>query len=265
MVGIGMSAALSGSRGTFLGLIAVVFTLLFSLRQVSVAKRVGFVVTIVVALVLVAPPGYWDQMNTLKEPTEDYNWDSNYGRRKVWLRGLEYMWSNPLTGVGINNFRMAEGLISDPAINFSGNIGERIKWSAAHNSFIQVGSEMGVQGLIVWSSLILGGLVGMQRLRRRLPDVWARGDPEQRFLYAATMYLPVSLVGFTVTASFVSFAYIDPIYVLSAYLAGTYVSIDGRLSFDSSRRHQIGTAIQNRPESRPETAGVLASPARASS
>jgi O-antigen ligase len=256
IIGIGMSAALSGSRGAFLGLIAVGLMLLFTLHRISIIKRLGFVITVVIALVLAAPPGYWEQMDTLREPTEDYNWESNYGRRKVWLRGLDYMWSNPLTGIGIDNFTRAEGTVSDPAVSFRQGMGERIKWSAAHNSFIQIGAELGVPGLIVWSSLLFGGLIGMRRLRRRIPSAWARGDPEQRFLSAATIYVPVSLVGFAVTASFVSFAYQDTVYVLAAYMAGVYVSIAARLRMEAKQRGIVST-VGRHPAERPrEVAGV---------
>jgi O-antigen ligase len=239
IVGIGMSAGLSGSRGAFLGLIAVGLSLLLILREISVVKRVGFVVTVVIALAVAAPPGYWEQMNTLREPTADYNWDSQYGRRKVWMRGLGYMMSSPVTGIGIGNFGRAEGSLAGPTMSSKTEIG-RIKWSASHNSFIQVGAEVGFPALLLWSSLVFGGLVSMRRLRRRMPSSWARGDPEQRFLYGATVYLPVALIGFAVTASFVSFAYQDPIYVLAVYLAGMYVSVGARLRQDTMlRRSQL--------------------------
>lgn len=55
------------------------------------------------------------------------------------------------------------------------------------------------------------------------------GDQEQRFLYFSTVYLPLSFVGFGVTCTFVSFAYLDPIYVLAAYLAGLYRATDVKL------------------------------------
>src|SRR5256886_14550022 len=76
----------------------------------------------------------------------------------------------PAFGIGINNFERAEGTISDKARrSFAG---DPIRWVAPHNSFVQVGAELGLPGLILWSSLIVGGIVGMSRLRRRLPPAW---------------------------------------------------------------------------------------------
>jgi hypothetical protein len=65
----------------------------------------------------------------------------------------------------------------------------------------------------------------MVRLRRRLPRSWANGTREERFLYLATMYLTVALVGFGVTAVFVAFAWLDIIYILAAFMAGLYVCV----------------------------------------
>jgi hypothetical protein len=69
----------------------------------------------------------------------------------------------------------------------------------------------------------------MRKLRKRLPRHWARGDPEERFLFYAGQYFLVALVGFAVTAFFVSFAYLDPIYILAAFMSGLYVSVDARM------------------------------------
>ena len=226
IVGTGVALARSGSRGAFVGLMCVGLALLFLLDRVSVVKRVGFLLTVVLALAIAAPPGYWEQMRSLTNPKDDYNWSSVDGRKQVAERGLGYLLQYPAFGIGINNFPRAEGLISSKARDHVPGTG--LRWGAAHNSFIQAGAEMGVPGLALWCPLIFGGIGGMLRLRRRLPRAWATGDEEARFLYLATLYLPVAVIGFAVTSFFVSFAYLDPIYILAALMTGTYVSVDGR-------------------------------------
>ena len=181
---------------------ALALALLWFLKTVPVRKRLLVVAALGLGMVVMAPPGYWDQMRTILNPTEDYNWSSPTGRRQIALRGLGYMWAYPVFGVGAGNFPRAEGMISDIATTQTADRG--IRWMAAHNSFIQVGAEMGVTGLLLWTFLVFGGLVGMVRLRRRLPRWWARGDPEQRFLYASTMYIPAAYVAFVVPAFFLS-------------------------------------------------------------
>lgn len=230
LLAIGVTAARSGSRGMFVGLGAVVLALVVWVSHVALAKRLGLVLILAAGLVVASPQGYWDQMATLTNLEEDYNVTSYYGRLNVAQRGVDYMLENPLTGVGINNFPMAEGTISDRARGFVPGPGRGLKWRAAHNSYIQAGSEMGVPGLLLWTALVVGGIVGMRRLKKRLPDRWRVGDDEERFLYLAALYLPVSFVGFAVTSSFVSFAYLDPVYLLAAMATGLYAAVDRKTS-----------------------------------
>lgn len=225
LLGIGATMARSGSRGGFLALLAVVTLLLFWVPGVSAVKRLLFVGTVIAGLVIAAPTGYWEQMKTLTNPTEDYNWDTYYGRRKLAERGIGYMLQYPFFGVGIGNFPRADATLSERARNFIDRVGYANRWRSVHNSYVQVGSEMGIPGLVLWLALIFGGIRSMRRLRRRLPGSWARGDPDQRLIYYLTIYLPVSIVGFAVAAFFVSFAYLDPLYILMALVVGVHISL----------------------------------------
>lgn len=224
---IGSAIARTGSRGAFVGLVIVGLLLLIGLRQVPFWRRLIAVGTVAIALAYAAPEGYWKQMETIIFPEDDYNLTSEQGRKQLALRGMGYMLSNPVLGVGINQFGRAEFEYSSRAYE-RGRM-ERPQWLAPHNSWVQVGSELGVTGLVLWSSLVLGGMVSMLRLRRRLPKHWLRGDGDERFLYGATVYLPIALAAFAVASSFLSFAYMDPIYVLAAFVAGVHQSVRLRL------------------------------------
>lgn len=222
---IGVTVARSGSRGMFVGLGAVVLAILLWMRHVDLVKRLAVVALLAVTVIVAAPQGYWSQMSTLMEPEEDYNWTSPTGRKALTLRGIDYMLENPVFGLGLHNFQRAEGTISERARNFTpGDPG--VKWSAPHNSYIQAGAELGIPGLILWSSLVFGCLVGVRRLKKRLPERWRHGDAEERFLFHAALYLPVSIFGFAITAAFVSFAWIDVIYVLGAFVCGLYLAVE---------------------------------------
>lgn len=233
----GATIALSGSRGGFLGLGVVVLALLGFANHIAFWKRVGFAVSLAAALVLAAPQGYWEQMKTMLELRSDYNWDSEDGRIEIWKRGMGYMLQYPLTGVGIDNFGRAEGTISSKARYHVPGTG--LKFSAPHNSAVQIAAELGIPGLVIWFSLTVGNIIGIARLRRRIPARWARGTPEERFLYATTLYLPISFFGFVVTSSFVSFAYLDPIYIMVAFASGLYVLADRRLAREQPVRRPV--------------------------
>lgn len=228
ILGVGATIARTGSRGAFLGFIAMFVALLIFGRSVSIFKRLAFLAVTIVGLVIASPPGYWDQMMTSFKPKEDYNWSEPSGRRQLWTRGVGYMGTHPLFGVGIGQFPRAEGTIS-PLMTDWDPRDRGVRWSAPHNSFVEAGAELGVPGLLMWVSLTLGGIVSLWRLRGRVPKVWASGHPDERFLYHLVSYLPVSYVGFTVSAFFVSFAWVDGIYILTAYLVGLHMCVRQRL------------------------------------
>jgi O-antigen ligase len=225
--GIGATIARTGSRGAFLGLVVVGVVVLFTLKGVDVTKRIGFLVVTTVALALGAPKGYWEQMRTLLEPTSDYNWQTREGRKQVAKRGMGYMMDYPIFGVGIDNFRKMECILGDKARNNAPGTG--LRCTPPHNSYVEAGAELGIPGLFLFCGLVFGGIISMYRLRRRLPPQWARGDPEERFLYLATLYFGLAMVAFAITCTFLTFAWLEMVYIIAAYMAGLYVCVEDKL------------------------------------
>lgn len=142
----------TGSRGAFLGLIACGAYLLFTFTAIPARVRLYSVGAVILFLVVFAREQYWNTMSSLLSPKSDYNWTSDTGRKELWKRGLTYMLNRPLTGVGASAFPQAEGTLSPLAVRQQYGIG--LKWSVAHNSFIQVGAELGVIGLGLFLSAI---------------------------------------------------------------------------------------------------------------
>jgi O-antigen ligase len=167
-------------------------------------------------------------------------------------RGIGYMMTHPLFGIGVNNFPMAEGTISERAKEWRPEEAG-IRWAAAHNSYIQVGAEMGIPGLVLWCSLVIGGVVVCWRLRRRT-RAWRVGDPEQRLIHRFTEILPLSIIGFGASAFFVSFAYMDPVYILAAYVTGLYVAVEAIQRRETAARAQGAGAGGSVPASGPGNA-----------
>jgi O-antigen ligase len=221
LIGISATMARSGSRGGFIGLIVVGAAALALAKSVSVTRRISLLAAAVLALLIGAPPGYWKQMSTLMQPQDDYNYNTQEGRKAVAQRGLGYISMYPVFGLGINNFSRAECTIS-PKLQVIDRSGP-IRCTAPHNSYVQAGAELGVPGVIVWVSLLGGGIISMLRKRKRLPRSWSRGSDSQRFLYGATIYFPLALIGFAVTAFFVSFAWMDHLYLICAFISGWYM------------------------------------------
>lgn len=236
LLGLGATIAKTGSRGGFVGLMAFGGAMLVLVRTVPLPKKILFLGLTMIPLSIAAPPGYWDQMKTIFSPTEDYNWVSPTGRKAVFNRGIQYMMRNPVTGIGIDNFPRAEGTLSARAVAQAQDKSlAGIKWSAAHNSFLEVAAEMGIVGLFFFFGLVVGSIVIALRLRKKLPRQWEKGTQEERFLYLACLYFPVAFITYSASGFFVSFAYRDLIYVLGALTAGLMVAIERKLHDNGMR------------------------------
>jgi O-antigen ligase len=203
----------SGSRGGFVGLLAVVAFILLFYRDIRPRWRVLGTGLVVLGILGTASDRYWEQMGTIMADS-DYNRTEESGRLEIWERGLTYMLDHPLFGVGANNFSTAEGTLSPFAERQQFGIG--VRWNAPHNSFVQVGAELGFPGLILFVALIGSAFSTLSRAgRRHGRSVTARrgGPPLARALTA-------SLFGFVVGASFLSLAYGEMLYTLVAFAVG---------------------------------------------
>jgi O-antigen ligase len=193
----------TGSRGGMLGLVAMALSLVIIARG---RQRLGYIATIVIGAVVFSAAAQ-DQLRERFATTfqSDYNQTDEDGRIQIWKRGIGYMVSNPALGVGLNNFGMAEGMISDKANDRTRQRG--VKFAAAHNSFVQIGAELGVGGLIAFVAMIGTALAGAWRVARRTDEQ----DPHLVRWGRAGF---VSLFGITVSAFFLSLAYTPMLLVI---------------------------------------------------
>jgi len=205
----------SGSRGGFLALLAVAAFVLLRFTTVPARSRLAGLAVILAVALATASDRYWVQIQTIAHPHEDYNLTSEGGRMKIWQRGLGYIADRPVLGVGGANFQVAEGTISPLARLQEHGIG--VHWGAAHNSFIQVGAELGIPGLLFFVGLIATAFTSLRRVARRA----GRGAPSNGVPRLAQS-LMAALVGFVVGAFFLSLAYTDMLYTLAAFAVGLW-------------------------------------------
>lgn len=204
----------TGSRGAFLGLIAVGIYFLFRFKSISRGWRVGAVVVGLLFFSVAGSERYWEMMNTLLNPQQDYNWsgESDTGRMEIWKRGIGYMLDRPLTGIGVSTFEVAEGTISPLAAERLAR-GRGVRWASAHNSFVEIGAELGVMGLLLFSLLIYRAY---QTARAEIGPASTRMN-DRSALGAA---LAGSVVGYAVTGFFLSQAFAAFSYFLYAMIVG---------------------------------------------
>lgn len=196
----------SGSRGAFLGLVAVGLYTLVRGRHIALRWRVTSLITAALLLVTIGSDRYWQMMQTLLHPTTDYNWagGASGGRMEVWKRGVGYMLQHPVFGVGLGAFPVAEGTISPLAARQS--YGGGAKWSAAHSSYVQVGGELGIGGALLFLALLWTAFHGVTR----------RGSAH----HPLAPPIAASLVGYAVSGAFLSQAYATMLYAILALAVG---------------------------------------------
>jgi O-antigen ligase len=221
---------LTQSRGGFLALLVVGGLILWRGKMSRTSKLAAMAFALVVFGIM-AGQGFWERIETIWDPKTEY--DRTYGgRSELWKTGLKLMAIYPL-GTGMNTFTTAEGMTH-------GGMG---KWSAAHNSFLEVGVELGVAGLVIYLLLLMRTFKQLRRIQSlaRAPDSshgqarkssalgnGARGKASPGVrpvtdggshkgeVAALASALEISLWGFVVGGFLLSFAYSAFLYLLLA-------------------------------------------------
>lgn len=184
---------LTGSRGGFLGLLAIGVLILFRSPK---AVRKYAVLTIVAGILLLswaAPAEYWNRIGTIYNYETDYNLSDSGGRLAIWRNGLQMLGDSPLFGVGIGTFSLVHAQLSPSKLEI-----------APHNTSLQVAAELGVVGLALFLYIIFVSIRDARRIRREITGKSSQVDDGLLWLASA---VEVSLVGFLVSSFFLSHAY----------------------------------------------------------
>jgi O-antigen ligase len=136
---------MTGSRGGFIALSAVVILLVFT-RTVSIrlSYKVVFLLVVAIGAFYVNKVGMnVERFESIKNLDDDYNTFDETGRIAIWKSGLGMMLDHPFTGVGVGCFEEALGTEREKK-------GLPPMWQPAHNSLIQIGAETGIMGFILF-------------------------------------------------------------------------------------------------------------------
>jgi putative inorganic carbon (hco3(-)) transporter len=151
----------TGSRGGILGFLAFGF-LFFTLRMGPLKKAHKGVLLIVLAgvIALNANKINMERYLTLTDLSDDYNLSDEFGRKQIWSKGAAIFLRDPLTGVGVGNFAMAIGhkRLEMKLIP---------RWQEAHNSYVQVTTELGIFGIGTFLMLVVMSVRTLNRLRKQ--------------------------------------------------------------------------------------------------
>lgn len=205
----------SGSRGGFLGMVIVMMYILLRYRAIPSTTRLFVAVAGVLLAVLIGSDKYWEQMSTILHPTADYNWTDPQGRKAVWSRGMGYVAHNPVLGLGVGAYPVAEGTLSAIGQERASR-GQGFKWSVAHNSFLETAAELGIPGLLLFIGLFVASFVALRKIRpggMYGPGITGRET-------ALSQMLIGSMVGFAASGVFVSAEYFSYLYFLLGLVIG---------------------------------------------
>lgn len=180
-----MAIALTGSRGGIIALAAIGLHAILLVKKrrwilLSAFALAGFIIN------ATASDSLWERFQTLQD-SSDYNFEAKEGRLTVWKEGLYIMITHPIVGVGLGQFMTGLGTLGSGV------------WLTAHNSFVQIGTELGVIGLGAFIAL----LFSIYRLGKRgAESAFLPLAERQRFVA-----LQLGLTGYCAGGFFLSQAY----------------------------------------------------------
>lgn len=199
--------ALTYSRGGFFGLSVVLF-LLFLYSPVRI-KIVYLLIVLCLFFSFALPKQYLERAHT--SLTEYKSDPSIVSRIDAWKAGMNMMIHRPL-GVGIGNF--GEGFVKYRLLGSLDLAGLR---RAAHNSFIQIGAELGIAGLVIYAALFFTSFTAL-RIKKKTNIFRNKISKELRSIYLLSLATKVSLIGFMISGFFLSLAYCWSVYYLFAFV-----------------------------------------------
>jgi O-antigen ligase len=231
------------SRTGMVGEILVVIMAFWMLREwgVSLVKTAGFVLLAALLFLPLAPKGLWDRFSTVFGSYDINKIDRNSAagsalgseeqRKELLVRALIMTAENPVFGVGMNNFPSA----SHERFNTGAE-----DWLGCHNTFLQISSELGVPGLVIYLALLYAAwkTIRSTKLRLSREETELPEARQLRLLNDATM---ISLAGYILFSTFAHLGY-QPYFFWVAGIGQGLSNISMRLVPASAPVTSLATA-----------------------
>lgn len=232
------SVIASSSRGGQLALVLV--ALVAAVRSKQRVRNMVVLAVIAPFLWLITPA---EQKARFQTAGED---NTSQQRRVFWKRGMEMAGQRPALGVGYGNWipaYKARYYVPGDTLNRFNSRGE-VRILPAHNSFVEVASELGYTGLVVFVCLLCAIFVVNAKTRTVLKRIGPRG----RFLELMSRGLDDGVIAFSVAGFFMSVAFYPFVWFQLAMTAGMHVAAR-ELVTSQERRGAAGEPRGMQPES----------------
>jgi O-antigen ligase len=194
-----------GSRGGMVATLAI-FGLYFLIKSKLSLRAMMACGALGMGVLMFAP----SHLTTVRDSQ-----NSTQYRVEMWAEGLEMMKLNPMFGIGRGNFKAYTSKL------------------IAHNSFVEIGGETGIVGLLIYVALVYFCMKSTLHARRHFPD-----PHNKDFALAACL----SLVGYIVSANFVTLEY-ETFYLLLAMCAALGRCVPEPVAFTSRDLKSIGLIV----------------------
>ncbi len=180
--------------------IALAFQLLFMFRKSVFKIKPLVLISILIFSALILLPE--EQKARFSSAGED---KTSVQRLLYWEHGLDMMKDYPILGVGYFNFPIYyERYYSEDMLYPNAQL--------PHNIFIQVGADLGIIALFVYTLMIMYPYLQILKLRKR---------HEEDFVYICMVGIAYGLMGFTFAGQFVSVVYYPFLWIgLAFFIAG---------------------------------------------
>jgi probable O-glycosylation ligase (exosortase A-associated) len=209
MAGAGMALfgiVATQSRGAALALAASgLFYWAFIVRRKMIG--VALMAVVVVGLVIVAPPEYFERLNSIQNYRED---NSAQGRLQAWGAATRMAVDFPL-GVGASNFGSAYGRYYIPQGDANALTWAAGRWLSAHSVYFRLLGEYGILG-VVWIFTLLAWTYRDNLASSRRFAESTGGDSLPR---EWPLFLNMSLVSYTVAGTFLGGLTYPHVYLLT--------------------------------------------------
>ncbi|HUJ52616.1 MAG TPA: O-antigen ligase family protein [Steroidobacteraceae bacterium] len=205
-----LATLLTGSRGGFLGLLAVLACLvLLPIKRPTGGKARRRIIPSLLGLLCVGcvvwpylPAETRERLASIVQLGTDYNSDTSNlnGRASIWQRSFNSALQRPV-GYGSNSFAMVD-------LRTGG------RFRAPHNSYLEALVELGFLGLFLFVRMYVLSWRALQRSRRSLLAAAASRERDAQLVFARM--LQAALAGNAVAGFFLSMAYSTLLWTLFA-------------------------------------------------
>ena len=209
-----LAAMASLSRGGFMGLAAVGAYCWY--RSPKKVNALIVLAVVVVFMVLLAPPTYWDEIASSTSDETMGRQGTGGARLYTWGIGMDMFYANPIIGIGQSNFPWTFDIYEAGQTFNERSFGGR----QAHSAWVTLISELGLVGVVIIGAMLLQCYKDLRLVRKRFAPAESRqkygqivqaGEDMRAYLARA---MEGSLIGFIVSGIFISILWYPSLWIM---------------------------------------------------